>query len=1048
MPRHSRLRQWSGALHRRSFFETLEERALLTGSTSLLPPPGGATEILLAADVGSTEVPNNPPSGADLTAATLEDTPYTLTFDDFGFSDPLDSPPHSLIAVRISSLPLAGTLRLNGQPVAAGQVIPLADIFGFLLRYSPPTNAHGPSLARIGFQVQDNGGTANGGVDLDPTPNTLTISIAPVNDAPTGGDFTLTVFEDSQYAFGAGDFRFSDPADFPGNSLLSITVKSVPASGGLLLDGVPVVNDQQIPVSSVNSRLLRYQAPPNLNGPAAARIVFAVQDDGGTANGGVDRDPVPNTLTISIPSINDPPSGDDNTVGTAEDTPLVFKVADFPFSDLLDSPRNNLSAVLITALPDSGRLLLDTTPVVNGQSIPEAAIAAGLLRYVPDQNLFGQPLTSLLFQVQDDGGSSDGGQSLDPVPRTLFIYVTPLNDPPQAIDDTGTVSENGILDVPPTGLLFNDVDVDPGEALTITAVAGQSAAVGNTIALPSGARLLVRANGSYRYDPNGQFESLARQTVSSDTFTYEVTDNGGFRSVARVNITITGLNDAPAALNDSYQAEEDTPLVIPALGVLTNDSDIDGDSLAAQIASFPLHGQVTLRAGGGFTYTPDPDYSGTDHFTYRAFDGLATSNLATVNLSVANVNDRPLIVAPGSRTITEGTTLLVDGSFFDPDPNDTWTATVDYGNGPTPLALASDKTFSLSQPYPESGLYKITIAVRDALGLTGTSEIVVNVLNSSPQPLSLSGPQSAPQGESVTFIGQFTDPGVLDTFQGVVHWGDGTSTSLTPAELVPGQPFSLSHTYSTAGTFAPTLQITDDEGATATSSPATIRIFSVVAGAVVRSGVLEITGSPHSDSIALTLTGSRVVVNATYGGVNRNQSFPQKGIQRIVAILGAGDDAIRVDTKIRSPLIVSAGAGNDRVTAGGGPSIIAAGAGSDLLYGGAGRDVLIGGAGKDQLWGYGGSDLLIAGSTSYDDNTAALSAILDEWKSSRAFKTRAANLKAGSGPVLSGTSVALQPGTTVFDDAEVDSLMGNGDSDWFLTNAGKDKFNDKGELLN
>ena len=64
--------------------------------------------------------------------------------------------------------------------------------------------------------MQDNGGTANGGVDLDPTARTMSINVTAVNDAPAGADNTVTTVEDMSYAFLTTDFGFSDPNDTPG----------------------------------------------------------------------------------------------------------------------------------------------------------------------------------------------------------------------------------------------------------------------------------------------------------------------------------------------------------------------------------------------------------------------------------------------------------------------------------------------------------------------------------------------------------------------------------------------------------------------------------------------------------------------------------------------------------------------------------------------------------------------------------------------------------------------------------------------------------------
>src|SRR5439155_11921115 len=120
---------------------------------------------------------NDAPSGTDQTVTTLEDTAYSFAVSDFGFGDPSDSPSGSLLAVKITTLPAAGNLVNNGLAVSAGQFIAAGDITSGKLRFIPAINANGSSYASFTFQVEDDGGTAGGGVDLDPMPNTLTINV-------------------------------------------------------------------------------------------------------------------------------------------------------------------------------------------------------------------------------------------------------------------------------------------------------------------------------------------------------------------------------------------------------------------------------------------------------------------------------------------------------------------------------------------------------------------------------------------------------------------------------------------------------------------------------------------------------------------------------------------------------------------------------------------------------------------------------------------------------------------------------------------------------
>ena len=68
--------------------------------------------------------------------------------------------------------------------------------------------------------------------------------------------------------------------------------------------------------------------------------------------------------------------------------------------------------------------------------------------------------------------------------------------------------------------------------------------------------MTVQADGSYRYDPNGQFESLRAGQTATDTFTYTLADAAGATSTAAVTITIQGANDAPLAVNDTMTFNE------------------------------------------------------------------------------------------------------------------------------------------------------------------------------------------------------------------------------------------------------------------------------------------------------------------------------------------------------------------------------------------------------------------------------------------------------------------------------------------------------------
>ncbi len=121
---------------------------------------------------------NNAPAGTSKTITIDEDETYTFAVADFGFTDPLDNPANTLLSVKITTLPTLGVLKLNAVTVTAGDFIPAASIG--TLNYTPALGGFGTAYASFTFQVRDNGGTTGGGVDLDPTPNTITFNVTEV----------------------------------------------------------------------------------------------------------------------------------------------------------------------------------------------------------------------------------------------------------------------------------------------------------------------------------------------------------------------------------------------------------------------------------------------------------------------------------------------------------------------------------------------------------------------------------------------------------------------------------------------------------------------------------------------------------------------------------------------------------------------------------------------------------------------------------------------------------------------------------------------------
>jgi len=173
--------------------------------------------------------------------------------------------------------------------------------------------------------------------------------------------------------------------------------------------------------------------------------------------------------------------------------------------------------------------------------------------------------------------------------------VTTLEDAPKVITLTGT-------------------DVD-GDAL-----------VSYTVTTPPAHGTLSGTAPNLTYAP-------ALNYYGPDSFAFAVSDGTATSTPATIGITVTAVNDAPVAVNDSYpMPAPGTPLIIPGPGVLGNDTDVEGGTLQAVLAGGPANGTLNLNADGSFTYTPSLAISGSDSFTYQASDGTATSTPATVRI--------------------------------------------------------------------------------------------------------------------------------------------------------------------------------------------------------------------------------------------------------------------------------------------------------------------------------------------------------------------------------------------------------------------------------
>ncbi len=244
---------------------------------------------------------NDAPSGDNITLTILEDSRYPFKVSDFGFSDPKDNPAHSLASVLIVALPVEGTLFLNDKALGGPTEVPVSAIKNGSFVYIPPIDANGSAVASFTFQVRDNGGVANGGTNLDPSPNTLNFDVKSVNDAPNGANLVVSIPRGVPYAINPNDFGFSDAYDTPRNEFSQVLITTLPKEGfgTLYLLGVKIKANKYVRTEDMRNGHFVF-VPSDAPGTQVVTFTFQVKDNGGRANNGYSLDPMANTLTLEV----------------------------------------------------------------------------------------------------------------------------------------------------------------------------------------------------------------------------------------------------------------------------------------------------------------------------------------------------------------------------------------------------------------------------------------------------------------------------------------------------------------------------------------------------------------------------------------------------------------------------------------------------------------------------------------------------------------------------------------------------------------------------
>ena len=277
-----------------------------------------------------------------------------------------------------------------------------------------------------------------------------------------------------------------------------------------------------------------------------------------------------------------------------------------------------------------------TYTIVSGPTSGVLSGSGASRTYTPNANFNGTD--SFTFKAND--GTVDSNVA------TFNLTITEVNDAPTAVADSKSVAEDGVLTLRCLNVDDERFSAGPanesGQTLTVTAVSSTASTHGS----------VSLSAGTVTYTPDADFNGAA-------SFSYTVQDNGTTNGAAdpktatgTVNVTVTEVNDAPDAVDDSASVAEDGNTLVDVLGNdSTGPANESGQALTISAVGTPAHGTAVVQSGK-VKYTPNADYNGSDSFTYTATDNGTTngandfkSDTATVSVTVTEVNDDPTAVA-------------------------------------------------------------------------------------------------------------------------------------------------------------------------------------------------------------------------------------------------------------------------------------------------------------------------------------------------------------------------------------------------------------------
>jgi VCBS repeat-containing protein len=593
----------------------------------------------------------------------------------------LDNAPPQLV-YTLQSIPTHGTLNRFGTPLTVGQTFSQADINS--LPNSRITYVHdGSETLNDTFSFRASDGSSS----VIPT-TTFSINITPVNDAPVlVSKGSLSLAEGSSVTIDNTILKITDN-DTPTPSSLVYSISNAPTNGTLFLGTTAVTSFTQADVESGQLKYLHNGSESNSDS-----FTFTISD-------GVVSTPLgPNTVNVAITPVNDAP-GISLNAGLTVSEGLTAAITNTALL-VTDADGPNPVTYTLNNGPAKGTLKLGSVVLSANQTFTQADIANGRLSYTHD----GSETLSDNFSF----AASDGITGTIPATTTFTISVTPVNDLPVLVSNSGlSLSEAGSVTINNSVLQITDGDSPPPSSLiySVSNLPTNGTLFLGTTAVTSFTQADV-TSGQLKYSHNGS-ESV------SDNFTFTITDGVISTPLGpnTVNIAITPVNDSPSiSLNTGLTVSEGLVGTISNTALLVTDPDGPGP-ITYTLGSTPTRGSLilgglTLSSGQTFTqadinnsqlsYVHNGSETTSDSFIFTASDGsTGTVSPKTFGITVTPVNDPPTLTLPSSQSVNEDNQLTFSGatriSLSDAENNNPITVALSVANGTITLSSTAGVT--------------------------------------------------------------------------------------------------------------------------------------------------------------------------------------------------------------------------------------------------------------------------------------------------------------------------------------------------------------------